>query len=96
MEEELSYLTMILLLTGKYHCKRAPMGLSSSADEWNMRSDAAVVCLEGIAKEVDDILIQAPDYPTLWRRLQLGWVIEMGQKKLNLNQPKRHEVWHKK
>ncbi len=70
MEENSSYLTTILLLTRKYRYKRAPMGLSSSTDKWNMRSDAAVAGLEGVAKEVDDILIQAPDYPTLWNRLR--------------------------
>ncbi len=53
------------------------MGLSSSTDEWNMCSDAAVAGLEGVVKEIDDILIQAPDYPTLWRRLQnIPWTDE--------------------
>ncbi len=70
MEENSSYLTAILLPTEKYWHKRAPRGLSSSADKWNMCSDAAVAGLEGMAKEVDNILIQAPDYPTLWKRLQ--------------------------
>ncbi len=46
------------------------MGLSSSTDEWNIHSDTAVAGLKGITKEVDDILIQVPDYPTLWTRLK--------------------------
>ncbi len=46
------------------------MGLSSSANKWNICSDTAVAGLEGITKEVDDILIQGPDYPTLWTRLK--------------------------
>ncbi len=70
MEENSSYLTTILLPTGKYRYKRAPMFLSSSTDKWNRHSDAAVAGLEGVVKEVDDIFIQAPDYPTLWKRLQ--------------------------
>ncbi len=70
MDEDSAYLTTILLPTGKYLYKRAPMGLSSSSDEWKMRSDAAVAGLEGVAKEVDDILIQAPDCPTLRKRLK--------------------------
>ncbi len=70
MDEESSFLTTILLLNGKYCYKRAPMGLSSSANKWNICSDAAVAGFEGIAKEVDGILIQVLDYPTLWRRLK--------------------------
>ncbi len=68
MDKESSFLTSILLPNRTY--KRAPMGLSSSADKWNICSDTAVAGLEGITKEVDDILIQAPDYPTLWNRLK--------------------------
>ncbi len=70
MDKESSFLTTILLPNGKYRYKRAPMGLSSSTDEWNICSDTAVAGLKGIAKEVDDILIQVPDYPTLWTRLK--------------------------
>ncbi len=70
LDEESSFLTTILLLNGKYRYKRAPMGLSSSADEWNIHSDTAVAGFEGIAKEVDDILIQVLDYPTLRTRLK--------------------------
>ncbi len=40
------------------------------ATRWNICSDTAVAGVEGVAKEVDDILIQVPDYPTLWERLK--------------------------
>ncbi len=70
LNEESSFLITILLPNGNYCYKQAPMGLSSSTDEWNICSDTAVAGLDGIAKEVDDILIQAPDYPTLRRRLK--------------------------
>ena len=41
------------------------MGLSCLSDEFCCRSDKIVKGLQGIRKLVDDILVQAPDLPTL-------------------------------
>ena len=70
LEESSSYLTTFLLADGRYRYLRAPMGLSSSSDEWNARSDVVIEGLPFAQKIVDDILIEAPDSPTLYRRIR--------------------------
>ena len=69
LDEESSKLTTFLLPSGRYRFLRAPMGLSASSDEWCYRSDHALHGLPGVLKLVDDILVQAPDYATLFERL---------------------------
>jgi hypothetical protein len=71
LDEESSFYTTFLLPSGRYRYKRAPMGLSSSSDEWCQRSDAVINNIEGTKKIVDDILIWAPDQPTLYNRIRL-------------------------
>lgn len=40
----------------------APMGVPSSSDEYNRRSDDALAGLKGVHKLVDDILVVASNY----------------------------------
>ena len=56
-----SYYTTFLLPQGRFRYLRAPMGLSSSSDEWCARSDAAMQGIENALKLVDDILAWGPD-----------------------------------
>ena len=67
--KESQLLTTMLLPQGRFCYTRAPMGLSSSSDEWNYRSDMAVRGCEGLVKLVDDMLIQAPTFELLMKRL---------------------------
>ena len=58
LSSEASKLTTFLLPSGRYRYLRAPMGLSSSSDEWCGHSDR-VVGFPWCKKIVDDILIWA-------------------------------------
>lgn len=60
LDEESVKLTTFLLPFGRFAYNRAPMGLSSSGDEYCRRGDAALHGLEGFKKIVDDILIYGP------------------------------------
>ena len=53
-----SFLMTFLLPSGTYHYLWAPMGLSSSSDEFFHHSDAVFAGLPGIHKLVDDILVE--------------------------------------
>lgn len=70
LDEESSYLTTFILPSGRYRYLRAPMGLNAAGDFWCFSSDEALVGLEWADKIVDDILIQAPDYMTLFSRIR--------------------------
>ena len=48
----------------------APMGVPSSSDEYNRRSDSALAGLEGVYKLVDDILVVAANYEELFTRVE--------------------------
>jgi hypothetical protein len=66
LDEESSKLTTFLLPSGRYRYLGAPMGLNTSGDEFCCRTDKAVAGLQAwLLKIVDDMLIQAPDMPTL-------------------------------
>ena len=70
LDDKSSKITTFLLPSGRFRYFRAPMGLSSSSDEWCRHSDRA---LEGLAfanKIVDDILVWASDLPTLYERIR--------------------------
>ena len=60
LSDEASRLTTFLLPSGRYRYLRAPMGLSSSSDEWCRHSDRVVEGFSWCKKIVDDILIWAP------------------------------------
>ena len=47
------------------------MGLNSSEDKFNYRSDLAFVGLPWILKFIDDILVFPPDMPTLLLRVRV-------------------------
>ena len=47
------------------------MGLNASSDELCFYSDLAITGSEWALKIVDDILVQAPDMPTLLQRIQV-------------------------
>ena len=59
LNEEASRLTTFILPSGRYRYLRAPMGLSSSSDEWCRHSDRVVNGFPWCRKIVDDILIWA-------------------------------------
>ena len=42
LDKELNYLTTFLIPSGRYHYLRAPMGLSSSSDQWCRYSDFVI------------------------------------------------------
>ena len=65
-----SFLTTFLLPSGMYRYLRAPMGLSSSSDEFCRRSDAVFAGLPGIRKLVDDILVEGNNLEDLERKLR--------------------------
>jgi len=69
LDEESQKLTTVLLPDGKYCYTSAPMGLSSSGDEFCRRTDDAFRGLDYVAKIVDDVLIQADDYEQLSVRI---------------------------
>ena len=48
----------------------APMGVPSSSDEYNRRSDDALAGLKGVHKLVDDILVVASNYEELFARVE--------------------------
>jgi hypothetical protein len=70
LDEKSSLLTTFLLPEGKFRYVRAPMGLSSSSDEFCQRTDEALMGAQGVVKVVDDILVQAKDWKTLRSRLE--------------------------
>ena len=57
LDEEASRLTTFILPSGRFRYLRAPMGLSSSSDEWCRHSDRVVEGFSWCHKIVDDILI---------------------------------------
>ena len=65
LDEESSYLKTFLIPSGRYRYLRAPMGLSSSSDEWCRCSDFVIEGFEFAKKLVDDILIWAPSLDVL-------------------------------
>jgi hypothetical protein len=71
LDEESKKLTTFLLPSGRYRYLRAPMGLSSSSDEWCKRSDKALAGIPGVQKLVDDILIEGTTYDELFERIEL-------------------------
>ena len=63
---------------------RIPQGLNASSDKWCQRSDAIVEGLPWAQKIVDDILIWAPDLPTLKTQIeetQLALNVVLSKKK---------------
>ena len=81
LDEESSRLTTFLLPSGRYRYLRAPMGLSSSSDEWCRHSDTVLEGLPFARKIVDDILVWSPDLPTLVDRIK---IIAERCKKINI------------
>ena len=68
LSKEASMLTCFLVPRGKFRYTRSPMGLSSSSDVFNQRTDEALHGLTGVIKLVDDLLVTAPDVDTLFER----------------------------
>ena len=71
LDEESSFLTTFLLPSGRYRYLRAPMGLSSSSDEYCSRTDHALMGIPDCNKIVDDILTWAPLLPRLFSNMRL-------------------------
>ena len=71
LDEKSSKLTTFLLPTGHYRYLRAPMGLSSSSDEWYRHSVRAIQGFPFNKKIVDDILVWASNLPELYYRIRL-------------------------
>ena len=68
--ETASFLTTFLLLSSMYRYLRAPMGLSSSSNEFCCRSDAVFAGLLGVHKLVDDILVEGNDLEDLEAKIR--------------------------
>jgi hypothetical protein len=74
LDEPSQMLTCTLIGNQRYVYTRAAMGLSASSDEFCYRSDAVLLGphhIEGIHKQIDDVLIEAVDYAQLAERLDL-------------------------
>ena len=69
LDEEASKLTTFILPSGRYRYLRAPMGLSSSSDEWCRHSDRVVEGFPWCRKIVGDILIWATSPSELENRI---------------------------
>ena len=69
LDEESSYLTTFIIPSGRYRYLTAPMGLSSSSDEWCRYSGFVIEGCEFAKKIVDDILIWAPTLDVLEKRM---------------------------
>jgi hypothetical protein len=70
--KESKHLTAFLLPDGKRVFLVAPMGLMSSSDEFNIRTDAVVQkhLMTWLLKIIDNMLIQAPDLQEAFQRLR--------------------------
>ena len=62
--EEDQELTTFITPWGRFKFLRAPMGLSTSGDEYNRRGDEALQSSESTVKVVDDVLVYEEDYQT--------------------------------
>jgi hypothetical protein len=72
LDYESSLLTTFLLPSGRYRYTGAPMGLNSSGDVFCFKTDGPLEGLGNwILKIVDDILVCAPDWDTLFDRLTI-------------------------
>ncbi len=70
LDEKSRDLTTFITPWGRFRYKRAPMGLSSSGDEFCRRGDQALHGLEGVHKLVDDVLVTGVDEQQLKDRLR--------------------------
>ena len=71
LDEESSKLTEFFLPSGRYRYLRAPMGLSSSSDEWCWHSDRAIHGLPFTKKIVEGILVWGSSLPVLYERVRV-------------------------
>ena len=71
LDEDSSKLTTFILPSGRYRYLRAPMGLSSSSDEWCRHADRALHGLSFTKKIVDDILVWGINLPELYMRIRM-------------------------
>ena len=69
-EESQALTTFLVPGLGRYCMLRAPMGLSSSGDEFCQRVDAALEGLDGFLKIVDDVLIFGPTVDVVFDRVR--------------------------
>ena len=90
LDEESSYLTTMLLPSGRYRYLRAPMGLNASSDDFCRHTDWALQGLNGVLKLVDDIIVFAPSIEILKTRLNA--VIERCQTNNIILSKKKFEI----
>ena len=70
LDDRLSKITTFLLPSSRFCYLRAPMGLSSSSDQWCRHSDQALEGISFAKKIVDNVLVWADDLPTLYDRIR--------------------------
>ncbi|MDE5118127.1 MAG: reverse transcriptase family protein, partial [Trichodesmium sp. St2_bin2_1] len=70
LTDKASLLTTFLTPYGRFRYTRAPMGLSSSGDEFCRRGDKALRGVDGVIKVVDDVLVHAPTLGELEARVR--------------------------
>ena len=69
LDEPSSLLTTFIIPQGCFRFLCAPMGLSSSGDEWCHRSDETIENIENVRKLVDDYFVEAKDIKGLEKTL---------------------------
>ena len=70
LDQESKPLTTFITEFGCYRYLRAPMGLTSSGDEFCARTDKALSGIPGVHKLVDDILVYGKDQDELMGRIK--------------------------
>ena len=70
LENDSSLLTTSFLPSGRYRYLCAPMGFSSSSDEWCRQSDRAIEGMPFAKKIVDDIFVWADSLPELLEHIR--------------------------
>ena len=87
LDEESKSKTTFLTEFGRYRYRRAPMGLTSSGDEFCRRTDAALAAIPNVKKLVDDLLIYGRTEQELLGTIRLvfercrDWNITLSDKK---------------
>ena len=70
LDDDSKPLTMFITEWGCYWCRRLPMGLASSGDEFCARTDKALAEIQGVFKLVDDIIIIGSNKQELLDRIR--------------------------
>ena len=87
LHEESQILTTFLTPWGRYYFIRAPMGLSSTGDEFSHRGDEAIQGMQNVKKVVDDMLVHDEKYDDHFHRVR-QLLLKCREKCITLNPEK--------